>query len=86
MFDPIISYLFENNNQEVNFIRSEMHEAQQFLDRKQMDEDEENERQYREQMERLELWGDPRLSDETKCWPDVPNPSSEWTPRREVIQ
>ena len=86
MFDPVIAYLFETSNllsQEVNYIRAEMHEHEQFLDRQQIDEDEENERQYREQMERLELWGEVEAMEETKHWPDVPNAASEWTPRQE---
>jgi hypothetical protein len=37
MFDPIISYLFENHNAEVNYIRAEMHEEQQRLDREEID-------------------------------------------------
>jgi hypothetical protein len=79
-YSPLVSYLFENLNQEVQYIRAEMHEAEQFLDRKQIDEDEENERQYREQMERLELWGEIEQIEEPKHWPEVPNPASEWTP------
>ena len=43
MFDPIVAYLFESSNllsQEVNYIRAEMHEHEQFLDRQQIEEEE----------------------------------------------
>jgi len=64
MFDPIVAYLFESSNllsQEVQYIRAEMHEHEQFLDRQQIEEEEaeENERAYRETMTRLGLVHDP---------------------------
>jgi hypothetical protein len=89
--NALVSYLFESHNQEVNYIRSEMHEEQQRLDRAEIDckeleeaekranqrpirnypegwkedsrdeadEAEENERAYRETMQRLGLVHDP---------------------------
>jgi hypothetical protein len=59
--NSLVSYLFEAHAQEVNFIRSEMHEEQQRLDREQIEQEEaeENERQYRETMQRLGLVHDP---------------------------
>ena len=52
----LVSYLFETHNQEVNYIRAEMHEEEQRLDREQFEREdaEENERQYREAMRNME--------------------------------
>ena len=71
MFDPIVAYLFETSNvlsQEVNYIRAEMHEQQQILDRAEIDQldAEENERQYRETMRDLAIMC-PGL-EEVKSW------------------
>jgi len=57
----LVSYLFENLNQEVQYIHSEMHEAQQRLDREQIEQEEaeENEKAFRETMQRLGMVRDP---------------------------
>jgi DNA-binding LacI/PurR family transcriptional regulator len=57
----LVSYLFESHNQEVNYIRAEMHEAQQRIDRDQIEQEEaeENEKAYRETMQRLGMVHDP---------------------------
>jgi hypothetical protein len=55
MSQSLISHLFQNYNQEVEYIRAEVHAHEQFLDRQQIEEEEsaeENERAYREQMRR----------------------------------
>ncbi len=61
MFDPIVAYLFESSNllaQEVQYIRAEMHEEEQRIDREQI-EAEEQEALYREwQRTHLDLWGE----------------------------
>src|ERR1700677_1850968 len=80
--NTLVSYLFDQYAQEVTYIRSEMHEAAQYLDRQ--EEYEENERQTRELEKRLELWSEVEAMEETPRWPNVPNPCSEWTPLTEA--